>query len=303
MEIGHCLRSLYESIKDVCIMKRFQQIGIILFLLIGSSITSFSQIIDAPPRDGIFDKSAIMELQAIPYIYLREADIVWTKRIWRTIDMREKINLPYYFPTKPQGTWKSFIDVVMDALREGSLTAYSSTNEEFLYPISYDELMNRLEAPELKTLRDENGVEYDSLISRIFYSSDVKKLVIKEDWFFDKQRSIFEVRIIGISPLMESYVPGGGGQKRADEQLFWIYFPEAREVLAHAEIFNMKNGSAGRLSFDDAFTKRIFSSYITKTENVYNRRINQYATGVDALLESERAKNQIFEFEEGLWEY
>ncbi|NQV03082.1 MAG: gliding motility protein GldN [Bacteroidia bacterium] len=282
-------------------MNKYQKLGLLLILIIGVTHSSFSQVLDATPRDGVFDKSAIVELQPIPNVYLREADIVWTKRIWRTVDMREKMNLPYYYPEKPQAGWKSLVQVLMDGLREGIITAYSSDNDEFLYPITHKEVMDKVKKAEAVTLRRETGEEYDTLLTKEFYTTDVKRFLIKEDWYFDKMRSVFEVRILGISPLMESFTETG--ERRPDQQLFWVYFPECRNVFAHSEIFNMKNGSAGRLSYDDAFTKRIFASYITKFENVYDRQINQYATGVDALLESERAKNQIFEFEQGLWEY
>ena len=125
--------------------------------------------------------------------------------------------------------------------------------------------------------------------------------MLKEDWFFDKKRSVFTVRILGICPLITD--KNDKGEFRGYEPIFWVYFPAIRKELAHNEIFNLKNGSAGRLSYDDVFSKRIFNSFITKVENVYNRSIIEYATGVDALLESEKAKNELFEFEEGLWEF
>ncbi len=282
-------------------MKKLLIIVLIATCFTGLKLTSFGQVFEAPPRDGVFDKSAIVELQPIPYVYLREADIVWTKRIWRTIDMREKINLPFYYPEQAQTGWKSLMQVLLDGLREGTLTAYSTTNDQFLYPITHKELMDKLETPERVTLKRPDGTDFDTIITDQFYASDVKKFMLKEDWFFDKQRSVFEVRILGVCPLMASYTEAG--EYRGDQQVFWVYFPECRNVFAHNEIFNMKNGSAGRLSYDDVFAKRIFNSYITKVENVYDRQINQYATGVDALLESEKAKNEIFEFEEGLWEF
>jgi gliding motility associated protien GldN len=282
-------------------MKKMLITVLITAAFAGLKLTSSAQVLEASPRDGVFDKSAIVALQPIPYVYLREADIVWSKRIWRTVDMREKMNLPYYFPEQPQGAWRSLVQVLLDALREGSITGYSTTNDQFLYPITYKELMDKLETPERVTLKRPDGSEFDTVITKQFYASDVKKFQIKEDWYFDKQRSVFEVRILGICPLMASYTEQG--EYRGDQQLFWIYFPECRNVFAHAELFNLKNGSAGRLTFDDAFTKRVFASYVTKFENEYDRQINQYATGVDALLESEKAKSTLFEFEEGLWEY
>jgi len=282
-------------------MKNLIMIFLITNFILGLNWTSSGQVMEAPPRDGIFDKSAIVELQPIPYVHLREADIVWTKRIWRVVDMREKINLPYYYPTEPKNDWKSLVQVLFDAIREGSITAYSPISDEFLYPMTYKELMDKLEKPTRERYKRPDGTDFDTVITQTFYSSDVQRFRIREDWFFDKQRSVFEVRILGISPVIESFT--SSGERRGDEPIFWVYFPECRNILAHNEIFNLKNGSAGRLSYDDAFTKRIFNSYIYKFENVYDRRISAYTTGPDALLESERAKNEIFEFEEGLWEY
>lgn len=271
--------------------------------LVGIKLTSVAQVLEGPPRDGVYDKQAVLQLQPIPYVYLREADVVWTKRIWRTLDLREKMNLPFYFPEQAQNNWKSFMQILLDAIKEGSVTAYSPLSDEFLYPISYKELMDKLETTQRVTLQrpDNPDITFDTVISKFFYASDVKKLRLKEDWFFDKQRSVFEVRILGICPVMDNY--SEEGIYRGDEPLFWVYFPECRNLFAHNEMFNLKNGSAGRLTYDEVFTKRVFSSYIYKAENVYDRQINQYATGIDALLEAERAKNYLFEFEEGLWEY
>ena len=137
-------------------------------------------------------------------------------------------------------------------------------------------------------------------VNSTFASADIKKFLIKEDYYFDKQRSVFEVRILGICPVTKNMVKD---VDMGDKRLFWVYFPECRRLFAQNEMFNLKNGVAGRLTYDDVFMKRMFSSYIYKEENVYNRTIQEYALGVDALLESEKAKNTLFEFESNLWEY
>ncbi|HOI88770.1 MAG TPA: gliding motility protein GldN, partial [Lentimicrobium sp.] len=92
------------------------------------------------------------------------------------------------------------------------------------------------------------------------------------------------------------------GLFRGYDPLFWIYFPEARPVLAKAEVFN-RNNSAARKTYDDIFWKRMFTSYIYKEDNVYDRRISDYATGIDALMEAERVKTDLFMFEHNLWEF
>ena len=270
----------------------------------GISLTAHSQVLEGPPRDGVYDKTAITQVQPIPYPYLREADVVWTRRIWRVMDLREKMNQPFYFPEKPQNSWRSFVQIIMDGLKEGTVTAYSSESDQFLVPLTYKELLDKLETNDsVKLPRPDNpDIMFDTVIKTEFDPSNVKKLKIKEDFYFDRQRSQVEVRILGICPVVDE-MDKNTGEKRFEKNLFWIYFPECRNLFAKNEMFNLKNGSAGRMTYDDVFMKRMFSSYVYKEENVYDRSINEYSTGVDALLESEKAKNNLFEFESNLWEY
>ncbi len=284
-------------------MKKALFLTIIMILAAGSYENLSSQVLEGPPRDGVYDKTAVNVIQPIAYPYLREADIIWTRRIWRVVDMREKMNQPFYFPEQPQNDWKSFVQILVDGVREGTITAYSIMSDQFLYPITAKELSDQLDKPQRVTLKrpDNPDEEYDTIITKKFEASDVKKFRIKEDWYFDKQRSVLEVRILGICPVGDNL--DEKGEYRGDQPLFWVYFPECRELFARNEMFNLKNGSAGRLTYDDVFMKRLFASYIYKEENVYDRKIDDYALGVDALLEAEKAKNSIFEFESSLWEY
>ncbi|MEI7660618.1 MAG: gliding motility protein GldN, partial [Bacteroidota bacterium] len=257
---------------------------LVLFLAVfaGISLKSYSQVLEGPPRDGVYDKTTITQVQPIPYPYLREADVIWTRRIWRVLDMREKMNQPFYFPEKPQNSWRSFIQIIMDGLKEGTITAYSSLSDQFLTPSTYKELMDQLQSTKKMTLKRpyEPYDDYDTVIQKDFRSADVKSLRIKEDVYFDRQRSQVEVRILGICPVMDDI--DDNGNYRGPKPLFWIYFPECRNLFAKNEIFHLKNGSAGRMTYDDVFMKRMFSSYVYKEENVYDRAISEYATGVDA---------------------
>ncbi|MFZ4521698.1 MAG: gliding motility protein GldN [Bacteroidales bacterium] len=270
----------------------------------GISLKSYSQVLEGPPRDGVYDKTAITQVQPIPYPYLREADVVWTRRIWRILDLREKMNQPFYFPEKPQNSWRSLVQIIMDGLKEGTVTAYAGESDQFLVPLTYKELLDKLESSDsVKLPRPDNpDIFFDTVIKVEFDPSNVKKLKIKEDFYLDRQRSQVEVRILGICPVVD-VMDKNTGEKRFEKNLFWIYFPECRNLFAKNEMFNLKNGSAGRMTYDDVFMKRMFSSYIYKEENVYDRQINDYSTGVDALLESEKAKNDLYEFESNLWEY
>ena len=127
--------------------------------------------------------------------------------------------------------------------------------------------------------------------------------MIKEEWYFDKQSSSLNVRIVGICPIREFTrdIDQAGQVQRT--KVFWVYYPEARNLLATNKVLNPYN-HAQSMSFDDLFIKRFFNSYIVKESNVYNNRdISAYLSGKDAMLESKRIENDIFNFEQDLWEY
>ena len=284
-------------------MKRLVVITFLASLLLAVAFPAGAQVLDNPPRDGVYEKGHVGDKKPVPYVHLREADVVWSKRIWRVIDLREKINHPFYYPLIPHNGWKSFMTIVMDALREGSITAYEITEtDEFLIPLTFEEIMGRLERSDTVELQRPFPPYdyYDTVITTKFNSQDVKRIRVKEDWYFDKQRSQMDVRIIGICPVRDSY--DENGNFRGFDPLFWIYFPEARQVFARNVQFNRFNDSERR-TYDEVFWKRVFGSYVYKEQNVYDRRIADYAVGMDALLEAERVKNDLFKFEHDLWEF
>jgi len=273
---------------------------VVVFLI---AKTTAAQVFDSPPRDGIYDKVHTINRQPVPYAHVREADVFWSKRIWRVIDMREKMNHPFYYPTVKINNRRSLMQVFIDGIAEGSLTAYDATSDEFLIPMPIDQALSILYDTITETMqRTEPPYDwFDTSYVQEFNPADVKQMRIKEDWFFDKQRSVMDVRILGICPIVDDVDPSTG-LVRGKRPLFWIYFPEARPLFATVEVFNRQN-NAERRTLDDIFFKRMFASYIYKEENVYDRWINEYARGLDALLESDRIKNELFILEHDLWEY
>ena len=282
-------------------MKKITFIIFSLIILAGFSEPLSSQILDNPPQDIVNYDNDLIDTKPIPYPTVRKADMMWSKRIWREIDMRQKVNQPFYYPLEPHNNWRNFITVIMGALKEGSITAYDVSNtDEFLVPLNYQEIISRQIDTVHRTFQRPYPPyeEYDTVIYSEFDPSKVTRIRIKEDWYFDKKRSQMLVRILGICPVMIKQ----RNDEEYSEPLFWIYFPEARPVLGHAEVFNRYNDAARR-SYDEIFMKRFFASYIYKEQNVYDRRISEYAQGLDALLEAERVKNELLNFEQGLWEY
>jgi gliding motility associated protien GldN len=251
--------------------------------------------------DGVYVKEHTIERRVIPYTYLREADVMWSKRVWRLIDLREKLNHDMYFPIDVIAGRKSLMQVIWDGVtKDGSITAYSDENDgDFTTQLSKTDLDNKYNTWDTAQVEDPGtGELVEKVTQRQFIPSEVKQLRVKEDWFFDRQRSVMDVRIIGLAPVRFFQK---NGEERI-ETMFWIYYPEARFAFVSAEVYN-KGNDAERRTYEDIFWKRRFSSYIYKESNVYNRRINTYMSGLDALLEAEKIKEDIFNIEHDLWEY
>ncbi|MCD4731115.1 MAG: gliding motility protein GldN [Bacteroidales bacterium] len=284
-------------------MKTTISILLLAGFLLGITAPATAQILDSP-RDGIFEEIHLQDKKPIPYYPVREADVIWKKRIWRLMDLRQKINHPFYYPETPQKGWKNFMTVIMDAIREGTITAYDpAKDDQFLVPLTFQEIEKKFTRTDTVPIVDPNNpqriLRYE-VVTEEFDASEVMRIKIKEDWFFDKQRSVMDVRILGICPVRNLY--DDDGNYFGLEEMFWVYFPEARPVFAQSVVFNRKN-SAEERTYDELFWKRMFGSYVYKEENVYNREITDYASGMDALLEAERIKGELFEFEHELWEF
>lgn len=239
----------------------------------------------------------------VSYAYLREADVMWSRTVWRKLDMREKMNHPIYYPVDATKDRISLVQLMLNALTEGSLTAYDAMNDEFTTPLSWASVRNfgsRLDTIYVPSADPPYDVEM-KIVPREFDPSTVKEFRIKEVWFFDKQRSQLDVRIVGICPVAENIDPVTG-EVRGLSPMFWVYFPELRNILSTTRVFTRFNGNM-EMTYDDLFWKRMFSSYIYKVQNVYDRKIVDYASGINAMLESEKVQNDIFNYEMDLWEY
>jgi gliding motility associated protien GldN len=258
--------------------------------------------------EGVYIKEKTAARKPIPYQYLREADVMWSKTIWRKIDIREKMNLPIYYPTVPSQTRMSLIQLLLWGIDTQGLQAYDpgDPDYEFKRPITREEINDRFGASEqVKMIEDvETGQLIEQKVKNLADPSQVKEYMLKELWFFDKQRSVMEVRILGICPIRIFYKDQDVEQLEPQrKKIFWVYFPQARKIFANHETFNTAN-DAERMSFDDLFFKRFFSSYIVKESNAYNdRQIDAYTMGLESMLEAERVKENIFNFEHDLWEF
>jgi gliding motility associated protien GldN len=308
--------------------------------------------------DGIYIQEHIPTKRLVPYEFIREADVIFSKRVWRTIDLREKINHPLYYPLDDYsggGEWIrnttrwSLWTIIRQHVMKGDLIVYDPENPNslgtfdgdlFKYPVypapgkSFDtdslfkneivrlmatkvQKKNADGTPMVKTdpITGEpiTRMNADGIMEEIleeptinwYKSDDIIEYKLKEDWFFDKERSQFDVRILGIAPVIYGGERDEFGKLKFIEgkkELFWLYFPHCRFVFVNYNVYNPKN-DAQWMSFDDLFMKRKFTSTIYKESNTFDRSIDSYMSGKDALYESERITNELRNFEHDLWHF
>ena len=270
-----------------------------LAVLFGSLSLSAQSVDIRPPRNSILSgqQQIMNERTPSPLPIIDESNIMWKKTVIREIDFRQKINQAFYYPINPTEDLRNFITVIYDGIQSGEITPYRVENniDDMVTPLTladFEKENTKIGDPPVIW---SNGEEVPNEIPFKDRMINVMRLRVKEDWYFDKKLSQFLVRIIALGPIV---VDDDGGLS----QVCWIPYEESRPVLARAFAFN-RNNSAQRRTYDEVLQKRIFDSYIIKEENVYDRYINSYAFNIDALYESERIKNEMFDFEQSLWEY
>ena len=245
---------------------------------------------------------------SLPYEHLRKDDAVFTQRIWREIDTREKINQTFNYNEDEDNGNQRFISILMKAIQDSAVTAFSSTDDRFTTPMTKGEVASRIGGDPIEVpLFDENGVQTGSKTMTPEVNLDsFYRFRIKEEVIFDKESSRLFWRIIGIAPVKD--VITSMGVNLGSTELFWVYYPDMRPVFSQYSVYNSKNFGA-RMSWEELFESRMFHGRIIKStmDNPGNKFIKDYKglseNTMLQLFEGEDITEKIFNYEQNLWEY
>jgi gliding motility associated protien GldN len=272
--------------------------GAILAQQAETIITESSDPVEDVYIDDVVRRTMIFENRVLPYEPLREADIPWERRLWRIIDVREKINLPFIYPPQP------FFTIIAEGAKSGEIKVFK--DETFKEMMSPEEVMGKLVETDTSLVFNPDTYEDEVVIvNSPINPEDIQKYRVKEMWYFDEESSRMGVRILGIAPIRD-YIDETTGEFKYAIPMFWVYYPEAREALSRYEVFTEGNDAAPGTWYD-LFEQRRFSSYIYKQSNVLDLRLDDYYNGpekgIERLMESERIKAELFNWEHDLWTY
>ncbi len=293
-------------------------IFVLAFTIAVTDLHSQANLLNAkvPQEIGLQNEQQLLADNTAPiaYGYVDDRDVLWSKTIWEIIDLDERINFPYYYPTINNGmlstSRKSLFRVLIDAINTGEITEIYSTSY-FNEKLSVDDLQERLELRRLSPdgITKQNAGEEVSENDYDIYKVESDKVVqyrIKGTWYFNKRLGELKYRLLGIAPVapdVSTLSEGTEAMQNALVPLFWVWFPDAREALSQNKVFNPKNSSQP-ITFDHLLNSRRFNAIIYKEENVYEDREDKdyiYEDALRQLLESERIKSIIRDWEQDVW--
>jgi gliding motility associated protien GldN len=259
-----------------------------------------------PSTDVYKTENIIPEKKPVPYSYIREADVMWSKDVWRTIDLRLRQNMPLRYPlegTMSDGERYSLFGLLMEGIKTEEITPYefnviSSWKDPFSKITNLEDIYRKSGGD---TIVDNEG-NFESVQQ---LTANILQFQIQESWFFDKKHSVMKVRIVAMAPVFYQYYDEFNQPLPSPRRMipFVVHFPQCRRLFATHSIYN-PNNDAQAISFDDLFMQRRFASTIIAESNVFgNRMLTDYKVGQDVLLEAERIKEELFIKEHDLWEY
>ncbi len=298
---------------------------LIVVFAVAGSYTSFAQsnLLNAKTPDQIGKKTAAQLIsdndKPLPYGYVHDRDVLMGKTIWEMIDLDERVNFPLYYPIDTANIGKerrSLFNVLLKGIKDGKITEvyaddYFNTKKTLKDMSSSFTYVDTIDAgkDEINNYYDEyksgkKVLDPQYINKRDLTAQDISGYKIKGFWYFDKRQGELKYRLLAICPVSPEARDIGADNPDVID-LFWVYFPSIRDVLHEAKAFNDKN-SAMPITFDHLLNSRRFTAEIYKEENVYgDREVQQYMkdNAQNQLLESERIKEKIRNFESDMWNY
>lgn len=298
-------------------MKLKSLLSVAFLLLVGYSYGQVN-ILNAKSPEEIGQKTEEQleqdHSEPLPYGYTNERDILWAKSVWEYIDLKQRVNFPYLYPIdtgRIGNERKSLYYVLVDNIKNGNIEKVYA-DSYFTREQSIDELeatLHRADTLEQGYSQLNAGEELDEqfIDETDVDGNDVQGYKIRGYWYFDKRQGDLRYRLLGIAPMIiDAYSKSQGAEDEAEPvELFWVFYPDARDVLFEAQVFNEDN-SAHPQNFDELLNARRFEAVIYKTDNDHgDREIDDYIVdnSLKQLLESEDIKEEIREFEENMWNY
>ncbi|MFT3702948.1 MAG: gliding motility protein GldN [Agriterribacter sp.] len=265
-------------------------------------------------NDNAIEKQLVKDRTPLAYENIREDDAIYREKVWREIDIREKVNQPFRYTADEDNGNQRFIAILLNTIKSGEVTAFdASLDDRFTTPMTLEQIGAKLSGtcdtmpvPDYaKDPTGSKGIMKDSTICDEFSMDQITKFRLKEEWVFDKESSRMYVRILGIAPV-KTFFDKSTGKEIGSAPIFWVYYPDMRPALAKFEVYNSKNFGA-RMSWEELFESRFFGSYIVKStlDNPYDLYLKQVYQNdpILRLLESDNIKDKIFNYEQDLWSY
>jgi len=259
-------------------------------------------------RDEAVDSDPLKENIPLAYENLRYEDALYRHRIWREIDTREKLNSAFRYSTEEDNGDQRFFSIVMQAIQDSMITVFNNIDDRFTTPMTKAECAKAIAGDTVEVpIYNENGelTGNKKMLNEVNLDS-FYKFRIKEEVIFDRESSRLFWRILGIAPLKN--VVTSMGVNLGETELFWIYYPDLRPILANHQAYNGKNFGQ-RMSWEQLFESRMFNGRIVKTtiDNPYDLFIKSYKgiqeNQILQLYQGEEFKDQIFNYEQDLWSY
>jgi gliding motility associated protien GldN len=298
-------------------MNRAFKLFSLITLTLGGVYSTYAQanLLNArvPQEIGDLNEQQIEANDETPlaYGFVDDRDVMWSKTVWEVIDLDERVNFPYYYPTDTLNLGperRSLFDVLKKNLGNNTIKeVYKSAY--FQEKLTYEEIQERLMSIDTtdagyEQYNADGFVDPQFIERRRITAAEIKQYKIKGTWYFDKRLGELKYRLLAVCPVSPDVaVKTLEGEQEDLVELFWVWFPDARASLNKSKVFNSRNSSQP-ITYDHMLNSRRFSSNIYKEENVYeDREVKDYIyeDALRMLLESERIKSVIRDYEQDMW--